>query len=122
MEHDRSHAELAGPKVVELSVDQYAELQDTVAEAKEQMPPGTDVLVLPGGGAKAMEAWLTCDQCGRFVCYKHMPILKPLWKNGEREPALCVPAPRNRWSRPIAERELERFTDRVKIKLEGDGE
>ena len=89
-----------------LCVDQYAQLQDIAREA------GSDVLILPGGGHEQLEEYLTCKRCGRFVCYRHNPGIKP----GYREPSVSIPLPEgNFWSRPIPEKLVRKFSDQLVV-------
>ena len=91
-----------------LSVDEFARLNDIAKEA------GTDVLILPGGGHERLEQFLTCDRCGRFVCYKHNPELKPMYK----AESVNIPTPEHDgWSRPIAAVVIQRFTDELKVTM-----
>ena len=90
-----------------VSLDEYARLTDAVGKS------GVDTLILPGGGAEALERHLTCQyghgwRWGDFVCYKHNPELRPL--RGER--TTLLPSPLGyKWSRPIPTRVLTPFVD-----------
>ena len=59
---------------IKLPVDEFARLQDMARQA------GTEILILPGGGHEELEEYLTCRMCGKFVCYKHNPSVKPSYK------------------------------------------
>ena len=90
-----------------VSLDEYARLTDAVGKS------GVDTLILPGGGAEALERHLTCQyghgwRCGDFVCYKHNPELRPV----ADEQTTLLPSPLgNKWSRPIPTRVLTPFVD-----------
>ena len=89
-----------------LPVDEYARLQDLDREA------GTEILILPGGGHEELEEYLTCRVCGRFVCYKHNPSVKPTYK----EEAMCIPTPEHDgWSRPVPQRIIDKFTNKLAV-------
>ena len=94
-----------------ISAERYAHLKDTIGQA------GVDAVILPGGGAEALEKYLTCDygngwRCGKFVCYKHNPDLRP--RDGET--TYKIPSPEgNVWSNEIPERIIRQFSDQLEL-------
>ncbi len=94
-----------------ISAEKYAHLKHTVESA------GVDAIILTGGGHEVLEQYLTCDygngwKCGKFVCYKHNPELRP--EAGET--TLKIPSPEgNVWSNEIPERIIKQFTDRLTL-------
>ena len=94
-----------------ISAERYAHLKDAIGQS------GADAIILPGGGAEALERYLTCDygngwQCGKFVCYKHNPDLCP----DDGEPTVKIPSPHgNHWSNEIPQRIIQRFTDQLEL-------
>ena len=95
-----------------IDIDRFAELSDTLADAP------VETFILPGGGHEALERYLTCQYgngwtCGRFVCYKHNPELRP--KDGETTCNIPSPERGQDWSNPIPERIIQRFADALEV-------
>lgn len=103
---------LPPPNPVTMPVDEYVRLKDTVNQA------GLDALILPGGTADQLYDYLTCH-CTQFVCYWHMPELKPR----SNEDWVRIPHPRtNKWSKRISARAIAGFTEQVRLTVGNDAD
>ena len=95
-----------------MPVDDYADLYGAIGKFKEENP-GMDVLIFPDEGAAALEERLTCVQCGRFVCYRHDPSVKPKYK----EETTQILHPKGSWSKPFPVRIAQMIMDRLELTI-----
>ena len=102
------------PDYLQIPAAEYDRLQSALDQWRADMDdPDVDAIILPGGGADLLYAYLDCDQCGVFVCYRHNPELKP----GPGEAAAQIIHPRwERLSRSVPMRVIKQFSDRLEVK------
>ena len=101
------------PAPLTIPAAEYERLQTALDGWRDNADlPGADAIILPGGGADLLYAYLDCSKCGVFVCYKHNPELRP----APDEAAVLLPHPRwDRLSRRVPERIIRQFSDRLTV-------
>ena len=101
------------PDYLDIPAAEYDRLQTALDEWRENTDlPGADAIVLPGGGADLLYAYLDCVTCGVFVCYRHNPELKP----APDEQSVQIIHPRwDRLSRAVPTRIIKQFSDRLTV-------
>lgn len=102
------------PDYLQIPSAEYDRLQSALDQWRADTDdPDVDVIILPGGGADLLYAYLDCGQCGVFVCYRHNPELKP----APDEAAAQIIHPRwERLSRSVPMRIIRQFSDRLEVK------
>ena len=103
--------ELPAPQT--LPAAEYDRLQGALDEWRDNTDdPDVDALILPGGGADLLYAYLDCAQCGVFVCYKHNPELRP----APDEASISLVHPRwERLSRAVPMRVIRPYQERLTV-------
>ena len=96
-----------------LPAAEYDRLQSALDEWRDHTDdPAVDAIVLPGGGADLLYAYLDCAKCGVFVCYRHNPELKP----APDEDAVQLMHPRwERLSRAVPARIVRQYQERLTV-------